>query len=158
MPFKLGEKIDDPLAMYLSDIFTIGANLAGIPGLAVPVGLNAWRLPKRGPAAGAGRRGAARCCAPARAIEVRGDVAQMSRRARDGVRMAYEAVIGLECHIQLRTRSKMFCDCPAEFGAAPNANVCPVCLGLPGALPVTNRRRDRCGAAAGARARLRDPA
>ena len=53
--------------------------------------------------------------------------------------MAYQAVIGLECHIQLNTRSKMFCDCPAEFGAAPNANVCPVCLGLPGALPVTNR-------------------
>jgi aspartyl-tRNA(Asn)/glutamyl-tRNA(Gln) amidotransferase subunit B len=54
--------------------------------------------------------------------------------------MAHEAVIGLECHIQLRTRSKMFCECPAEFGAAPNTNVCPVCLGLPGALPVTNRR------------------
>jgi aspartyl-tRNA(Asn)/glutamyl-tRNA(Gln) amidotransferase subunit B len=53
--------------------------------------------------------------------------------------MAHEAVIGLECHIQLNTRSKMFCGCPAEFGAAPNANVCPVCLGLPGALPVTNR-------------------
>jgi len=52
--------------------------------------------------------------------------------------MAYEAVIGLECHIQLRTRTKMFCECPAEFGAAANSNVCPVCLGLPGALPVTN--------------------
>ena len=53
--------------------------------------------------------------------------------------MAYEAVIGLECHIQLRTRTKMFCECPAEFGAAANSNVCPVCLGLPGALPVTNK-------------------
>ncbi len=53
--------------------------------------------------------------------------------------MAYEAVIGLECHIQLKTRSKMFCDCPVEFGADRNSNVCPVCLGLPGALPVTNR-------------------
>ncbi|HKQ58777.1 MAG TPA: Asp-tRNA(Asn)/Glu-tRNA(Gln) amidotransferase subunit GatB [Candidatus Eisenbacteria bacterium] len=53
--------------------------------------------------------------------------------------MAHEAVIGLECHIQLNTRSKMFCGCPAEFGAAPNSNVCPVCLGLPGPLPITNR-------------------
>jgi aspartyl-tRNA(Asn)/glutamyl-tRNA(Gln) amidotransferase subunit B len=53
--------------------------------------------------------------------------------------MAYEAVIGLECHIQLATRTKMFCGCPAEFGATANSNVCPVCLGLPGALPSPNR-------------------
>ncbi len=53
--------------------------------------------------------------------------------------MAYEAVIGLECHMQLNTATKMFCGCPVEFGAEPNANVCPVCLGLPGALPSTNR-------------------
>lgn len=50
----------------------------------------------------------------------------------------YEAIIGLEVHVQLRTAQKMFCADSAEFGAEPNTNVCPVCLGLPGALPVVN--------------------
>ncbi len=52
--------------------------------------------------------------------------------------MDYEAVIGLETHVQLKTRSKMWCGCPNEFGAPPNTRVCPVCLGLPGVLPVAN--------------------
>jgi len=51
----------------------------------------------------------------------------------------YEAVIGLEAHVELATATKLFCGCPNEFGAAPNTHVCPVCLGLPGSLPVLNR-------------------
>jgi aspartyl-tRNA(Asn)/glutamyl-tRNA(Gln) amidotransferase subunit B len=51
----------------------------------------------------------------------------------------YEPVIGLEVHVQLGTRTKIFCGCPTSFGAPPNTNVCPVCLGLPGALPVLSK-------------------
>ena len=52
----------------------------------------------------------------------------------------WETVIGLEIHAQLLTATKIFCGCPTAFGAAPNAHACPVCVGLPGALPVLNRR------------------
>jgi aspartyl-tRNA(Asn)/glutamyl-tRNA(Gln) amidotransferase subunit B len=52
----------------------------------------------------------------------------------------YEAVIGLEVHVQLLTKTKIFCGCSTRFGDAPNANTCPVCLGLPGTLPVLNKR------------------
>src|SRR5579864_8445995 len=59
--------------------------------------------------------------------------------------MSLEAVIGLEVHVQLETASKMFCGCAVEFGAAPNTRTCPVCLGLPGSLPVLNRRAVELG-------------
>jgi aspartyl-tRNA(Asn)/glutamyl-tRNA(Gln) amidotransferase subunit B len=64
-------------------------------------------------------------------------------------RAAYDAVIGLEIHAHLLTASKMFCGCSAAFGAPPNTHVCPVCLGLPGALPVLNRRAVEYGIRAG---------
>src|SRR5579875_2245958 len=51
----------------------------------------------------------------------------------------WEVVVGLEVHCELSTRTKLFCGCANAFGAEPNTNVCPVCLGLPGSLPVLNR-------------------
>lgn len=70
------------------------------------------------------------------------------------VQTRYEAVIGIECHVELKTRSKMFCACANQFGGEPNTKVCPVCLALPGALPVANaeaiRHMIRAGLAFGA--------
>ena len=60
----------------------------------------------------------------------------------------WEMVVGLEVHVQLLTRTKLFCNCSTAFGAPPNANTCPVCLALPGALPVLNENAVRLAARA----------
>ncbi len=66
----------------------------------------------------------------------REQIAAVAERKRE----AYEPVIGLEVHVQLKTASKVFCGCSTRFGDPPNSNVCPVCMGLPGSLPVLNRQ------------------
>ena len=58
--------------------------------------------------------------------------------AYDEAMATFDPVLGLEVHVELNTASKMFCGCSTEFGAEPNTQVCPVCLGLPGSLPVVN--------------------
>src|SRR3954451_21593105 len=63
-----------------------------------------------------------------------------SEKPSSALREKYEPVIGLEVHVQLLTQTKIFCGCSTQFGAPPNTNVCPVCLGMPGSLPVLNRR------------------
>jgi aspartyl-tRNA(Asn)/glutamyl-tRNA(Gln) amidotransferase subunit A len=79
LPFRLGEKVEDPLAMYLSDVYTLGANLAGIPGLSVPVGLSGSRLPLGVQLLGP-EDGEAVLLRAARALEVRGDPRRLDRR------------------------------------------------------------------------------
>ncbi|MCO5605270.1 hypothetical protein L7F22_059450 [Adiantum nelumboides] len=62
----------------------------------------------------------------------------------DALAQQYEAVIGIETHVQLSTATKAFCSCPSQYGSDPNANICPICMGLPGCLPVLNAKVVDC--------------
>ena len=128
--FELGAKSADPLAMYLSDVCTIPTNLAGHAAISVPYGIGEGGLPI-----------GVQVLAPALGEAVMFRVARVLEESRvTATTRDYEPVIGLEVHCELSTATKLFCGCPNEFGAEPNTNVCPVCLGLPGSLPVLNEQ------------------
>ena len=132
--------------MYLSDYFTVPMPLAGLPAVSIPCGLSEG-LPVgfqiAGPAFSEGRILDA-AYALERAIGFEGVP----------VRVSYEPVIGIEIHVQLATRTKMFCCCELSFGEEPNTRTCPVCLGAPGRAAGDQRRGgplradDRAGARA----------
>ena len=148
--FPIGDKAADPLAMYACDLLTIPSCLAGLPGLSIPCGLSDGL-----PVGLAAHRAAVRRerALPRRARARAGD---RVRHRSGAAAMTWEPVIGLEIHVQLKTRTKMFCRCAVGFGAGENTQTCPVCLGFPGALPVHEPPRDRVDDQARARARLRD--
>ena len=139
--FALGAKTDDPLTMYLNDVCTIPSNLAGHPAISVPFGAGDDGLPVGvqllAPALGEATmfRAAAVPWRPPhdrRADRADGDrgTAPTAGRPSSGSRST----------ASWPRATKLFCGCPNAFGDEPNTNICPVCLGLPGSLPVLNRQ------------------
>jgi hypothetical protein len=127
--FRLGEKTDDPLTMYLSDIFTISVNLAGLPALVVPAASTRWPADRLQVI---GRPFASRRCSATaprtRCHRLAPQAGARCERARPTSRRS----IGLEVHAELLTAGEDLLRLLGGLRRPPNTNVCPVCLGMPG--------------------------
>src|SRR5688572_1871021 len=124
-----------------------GQGRAGGPGLQRRRGHHRRRQERQGVQEARGRRERQNALQVQSPGETQGADPQQVRRGprvrrggEDRLVTSFETVIGLEVHAHLLTETKIFCGCPTRFGAPPNTNVCPVCLGMPGSLPVLNRR------------------
>ena len=138
---ELGKSLSDPMKMYLSDIYTISVNLAGLPGISIPVGKDSKGLP-------VGMQLIGDCFQEKKIIQAAYtfeqtrtyEAPQFAEGGKIVMAKQYETVIGLEVHVELATKTKIFCGCSTQFGGAPNTHTCPVCTGMPGSLPVLNRQ------------------
>ena len=145
--FKLGEKIGDPLSMYLFDLYTVmhepGGHRRDVDSLRLqlaagcPSGCTCRRRRSKRSGCFAGRTCFSR---PPIGTPKQPPLRIAKLRSSNAHDHPYTIIIGLEVHVQLLTESKLFCACSTKFGAAPNTQTCPVCIGMPGTLPVMNRK------------------
>ena len=150
---RLGERTDDPLAMYLSDFCTVPMPLAGIPAISIPGGLSEGLpvgIQLAGPAFSENR-----ILDAAHALE---QAIGFEGLPRGVSRATTSRSSASRSTSSCATRTKMFCGCALSFGDEPNTHTCPVCLGHPGTLPVTNAEAVHFGADDRDGARLRDRA
>ena len=135
-PLNLAPKVDDPVAMYLEDIYTVATNLAGLPGMSIPCGM-ADNKPVGLQIIG-NYFDEARMLNVAHQYQKATDWHDLS--ARRSLLMSWDTVIGLEIHVQLATKTKIFSGASTAYGAEPNTQACAIDLAMPGTLPVLNKQ------------------